>query len=210
MMSSRGRYEDASTLLFLVPFIASGAYAVYLWATTGLTAVLPTSVYLTVTRDPYVFLAGTVAVLAGVLVDLSGFDPQKRRERLSWDSGYLQKTAAACFVLSLLMAWYSNGFTDVSGAAEDFVVGRYSIVFPALVFLFSYLVNPSLKTGGAASYRFLGFLAMLAVPAVVYEVGKRNTIVGLVSAVIVMAVGLYLLLNAGRKPPSGASGGPSA
>jgi len=197
-MSSRGRYEDASTLLFLVPFIVSGAYAIYLWASSGLTLVLPSSAYLQVTRDPYVFLAGTFAVLVGVMLDLRGVDQERRRERLAWVSGYLQKTAAACFVLALLMAWYANGFVDVSGAANDFVVGRYSIVFPGLIFLFSYLVNPNLKLGGATSYKFLGFLAMLAVPAVVYEVGKRNVVVGLSSATVFLVIGLYLLLRTAR------------
>lgn len=210
MMSSRGRYEDASTLLYLVPFIASGAYAIYLWVSSGLTPLLPASAYLQVTRDPYVFLAGTFAVLVGVILDLRGSDPQKRRERLAWTSGYLQKTAAACFILSLLMAWYANGFLDISGTADDFVVGRYSIVFPALLFLLSYMVNPSLKLSGARSYKFLGFLAMLAVPAVVYEVGKRSTVIGLSSATVFLVIGLYLLLGSGPKPAAETSGGPSA
>jgi hypothetical protein len=210
LMSIRGKYEDASTLLFLVPFIVSGAYGVYLWVTTKITPILPTSAYLQVTRDPYVFLVGILAVFVGVIVDLRGVDPRSRRERLAWDSGYLQKTAAACFVLSLLMAWYANGFVDISGAAQDFVVGRYSIVFPAVLVLFSYLVNPALKLGGAASYKLAGFVAMLAVPAVVYEVGKRSAIVGLASAAALMVVGLYLLLRAGPKPAPESSSGPPA
>ena len=204
-MSSRGRYEDISTVLFLVPFIVSGVYGIYLWVTLGISLVFPPSAYLQVTRDPYVFLIGILAVLGGVLLDLSGVEPQNRRERLSWTSNYLQKTAAACFVLSLLVAWYANGFIDIVGTAQDFVVGRYSLVFPAMVFLFSYLVNPSLKTSGATSYRFLGFLAMLAVPAVVYEVGKRNTVVGLASALALMLIGVYLILGAARKPASDSS-----
>jgi len=204
-MSSRGRYEDISTVLFLVPFIVSGVYGIYLWVTLGISLVFPSSAYLQVTRDPYVFLIGILAVLGGVLLDLSGVEPQSRRERLSWTSNYLQKTAAACFVLSLLVAWYANGFIDIVGTAQDFVVGRYSLVFPAMVFLFSYLVNPSLKTSGATSYRFLGFLAMLAVPAVVYEVGKRNTVVGLASALALMLIGVYLILGAARKPASDSS-----
>jgi len=210
LMSSRGRYEDASTLLFLVPFIASGADAIYLWVSSGISAKLPSSVYLDVTRDPYIFLVGILAVLAAVLLDVNGVDRQVRRERLAWTSGYLQKTAAACFVLSLVMAWYANGFLDLSGAAEDFVVGRYSIVFPVILVFFSYLVNPSLKVGGAASYKLLGFLALLAVPAVVYEVGKRDTVVGLASAVILMIVGVYLLIRTGTKPAAEPASGSSA
>jgi len=199
-MTRRGRYEDLSTLLFLVPFMASGVYAVYLWAASGITLVLPTSVYLNVTRDPYVFLSGTLAVLVGLIIDLGGTEPTKRRDRLAWDSGFLQKVAAASFVLALVAAWYSNGFSDILGAAQDFVLGRYSIVFPALLVLLSYLVNPSLKLSGAASTKVLGFLAMLAVPAVIYEVGKRNPAVGLSTAALVMILGLYLLLRQSRPP----------
>jgi len=209
-MSSRGKYEDVSTLLYLVPFIASGAYGLYLWFSSGITAILPSSAYLEVTRDPYVFLAGTFAVLLGLILDLSGTELQGRRERLVWTSGFLQKTAVACFLLSLLMAWYSNGFLDVAGAADDFVVGRYAIVFPALLFLFSYLVNPTLKLGDARNNKFLGFLAMLAVPAVVYEVGKRNTVVGLASATVFLVIGLWLMLRTGSKAKDEAPGGPSA
>lgn len=194
-MSSRGRYEDVSTLLFLVPFLASGLYALYLWASSGITPILPAGVYLSVTRDPYVFLTGTLAVLAGLVVDMRGSEPASRRDRLAWDSSFLQKTAAACFILALIMAWYANGFYDLSGAAQDFVVGRYSIVFPALLVLLSYLVNPALRLSGAASAKVLGFLAMLAVPAVIYEVGKRNASVGLAAAAALMLVGIYLLLR---------------
>lgn len=206
MMSGRRRYEDASTVLLLVPFVASGAYAIYLWVSGGLTAVLPSSVYLEVTRNSYVFLAGLGAVLLGLLLDLRGVDPQARRERLAWESGYLQKTAAACFVLSLVTAWYANGFLDVAGAADDFVVGRYSIVFPAVLVLLSYMLNPSLKLSGAASYRFLAFVAMLAVPAVVYEVGKRMVAAGLIAAAALIVVGVYLFLMAGRKAESESQG----
>lgn len=194
-MSSRGRYEDASTLLFLVPFIASGLYGLYLWVASGVTPILPTGVYLDVTRDPYVFLSGTFAVLAGLVVDLRGAEPASRRERLAWDSGFLQKAAAACFVLALAMAWYANGFSDLSGTAEDFVVGRYSVVFPALLVLLSYLINPALKFSGATSTKVLGFLVMLAVPAVIYEVGKRSATAGLSAAAVMILAGLYLLLR---------------
>jgi len=209
LMSSRGKYEDASTLLYLVPFIVSGAYGIYLWVSSGLTPTLPSSAYLQVTRDPYVFLIGIFAILLGVMLDLSGVERQKRRERLAWTCGYLQRTAVACFILALLMAWYANGFLDITDTAQDFVVGRYSVVFPALLFLFSYLVNPTLKLGGAASYKFLGFLAMLAVPAIVYEVGKRDIVVGLASATVFLVVGLYLLVKvSGSASQASGSGAP--
>lgn len=197
-MSTKGRYEDISTVLFLIPFIASGAYAIYLWASSGLTPLLPTSVYLSVTRDPYIFLAGTFAVLLGLIVDVSSVDPPNRRERLASESSFLQKTAAAAFVLALIMAWYANGFVNVLGAAQDFVLGRFSIVFPALLVLLSYLVTPALKLRGVQTTKWLGFVVMLAVPAVIYVLGKRNAIAGLSTAAAVMVVGLYLLLRTSK------------
>jgi hypothetical protein len=83
-MSGRGSLEDLSTILFMLPFVGSGVYAIYLWASSGATAILPVSVYLNVTRDPYLFLGATMAVLAGLILDLRGVDPEKRRSR--WPS----------------------------------------------------------------------------------------------------------------------------
>jgi hypothetical protein len=45
---------------------------------------------------------------------------------------------------------------------------------------------------------WLGFVVMLAVPAVIYELGKRDAVVGLSTAAAVMALGLYLLLRTGK------------
>ncbi len=199
MMSSRGRYEDLSSILFLMPFIASGVYGIYLWAQAGLSLTLPTSVYLNVTRDPIVFLVGTLAVFLALIVDVWDTEPAERRGKLSLESGYLQRTAAAAFVLALVMAWYANGFLNISGMAQDFVVGRFSLVFPTLIFLTSYLITTPLNARDLGKSRVLGIISMLAVPAVVYELGKRNAPAGLgVSAALILA-GLFLFLRTGSK-----------
>lgn len=199
MMGRKGKYEDVSSMLFLTPFIASGIYAIYLWALAGPSLRLPTSVYLNVTRDPTVFLVGTLAVLLALVVDIWNTEPANRRRQLALESGYLQKVAAASFILALLMAWYANGFLDISGTAQDFVVGRFSLVFPTLIFLLSYLITTPLNVRDLGKSRVLGIISMLLVPVVVYELGKRNAIAGLVVSAFLILAGLFLFLRTGAK-----------
>ncbi|MDV3293697.1 MAG: hypothetical protein LYZ70_05450 [Nitrososphaerales archaeon] len=199
MMGRKGWYEDLSSTLFLMPFIASGIYAIYLWALAGPSLRLPTSVYLKVTRDPTVFLVGTLAVLLALIVDLWNTEPANRRGQLALESGYLQRVAAASFVLALVMAWYANGFLDVSGTARDFFVGRFSLVFPTLVFLLSYLITTPLNVRDLGKSRVLGIISMLLVPAVVYELGKRNVLAGLVVSAFLIVAGLFLFLRTSAK-----------
>jgi len=198
-MSGRGRYDDASTVLYLVPFFLSGVYAMYLWAASGPSLVLPGTVYLTVTRDPVVFVLGTLAVFGGLLLDLRGKDPAHRAAALSAQSSFLQKMAAASFTLALAMALYSNGFLDLTGAAVDFVVGRFGVVFPAILVLLSYLITAPLGLGSLKSSFALGMIALLLVPAVVYELGRRNAIAGLTGAALLIIAGVLLFLRSASK-----------
>jgi hypothetical protein len=198
-MSGRSRHEDVSTILFLVPFLASGLYGLYLWVESGVSLTLPSTVYLTVTRDPTVFVAGTFAVFLGLIMDVAGVDPSARLARLQSESGFLQKLAAASFVLSIVMALYANGFTNVSGAASDFLVGRFSLAFPVILVLLSYLATAPFKWGALTRSRVLGIISMLLVPPVLYEVGKRNPVAGLGVSLLLLIVGIYLFLRTDRK-----------
>ncbi len=200
-MSNKSLYSDASALLYLVPFVASGAYALYLWALGGITPILPTVVYLTVTRDPIVFMLGSLSVMLGVVLELSSTDPAERVAKLSSLGNTLQSIAAAGLVLALLCAWYANGFTDVSGAATDFIVGRFSLVFPAMMVLLSYFVTARFNLDSLRNRKVLGIIALLLVPASVYALGRRNTSLGLGAALVLFIVGLALLLMNNRKQP---------
>ena len=198
-MSLRGRSEDLSTLLYMVPFVAAVGYAIVLWAQAGASAFLPTSVYLTVTRDPILFIAGSLATLLGVVVEMDGTEPSGRPAKLQSLGGTLQSIAIASLVVVLLSAWYANGFTDLGGAATDFVVGRYGLVFPAMMVLFSYLLTIRFRLGSIANRSFAALVALLLVPASVYEIGKRSVPLGVGIAFILLVVGMYLYLSPGRK-----------
>jgi hypothetical protein len=198
-MSSRGRYEDLSTLLYMLPFAASGVYGLVLWVQSGISATLPTSVYLTVTRDPILFMVGTLSVLLGLMVEINSTEVSARRLRLQSMGGTLQSMAAASLILVLLAAWYSNGFTDLGGAATDFVIGRYGIVFPAMLVLLSYLISAQFRLASVASQKGLAVIAMLLVPVSLYEVGKRNLFLGLFIAFVLLLAGLGIYLYPEKK-----------
>lgn len=201
-MSSRGRYEDAAAILYLVPFVLSGVYGLFLWVQNGLTAILPSSVYLTVTRDPYVFMAGSVAIFAGVVLDVSGADRGARRAKVASVGSTLQSVAIASLVLVIIAALYANGFSNVGGTASDFIVGRYGIVFPAMMILLSYLITGQFRFSGLVSRKFIGLIALLLVPVSVYELGRRDITVGLALAFVLLVIGVGAFVLPGRKPPT--------
>jgi hypothetical protein len=203
-MSSAGRYGDLSAILYIVPFLASGIYGAYLWAQAGLSANLPTSVYLTVTRDPYVFILGSLSVMLGVILDTRGADPAQRKARLASLSNTLQSIAIASLILVLIAAFYANGL-NVGGAADDFIIGRYGLVFPAVLVLLSYLVTARFDFPSLAKPKVLAVIALLLVPVSIYEIGKREVAVGLGVALVLIIIGLsaYILPERKKSAPEG-------
>ena len=197
-MSNKGKHEDAVTLLYFVPFLASAIYGIYLWVMAGMSAILPSSVYLTVTRSPYVFLVGSFAVMLGAVIDVTFVNPASRETRLRSTASILQSIAVASLILSLLGAWYSNRFVDLSGTVSDFLIGRYAVLFPAVLVLLSYLVVIPLKVETLRNAKVLGTISLVLVPVAVYEVGKRDTAVGLAIALVLAVLGIWLFLRGGK------------
>ena len=197
-MSSSGRYGDATAVLYIVPFLASGIYGLYLWVQAGLSAILPTSVYLTVTRDPYIFMVGSLAVLLGVFLDMSGTDPAQRKAKLTSIGSNLQSLAVASLILVLVCALYANGL-NIGNAASDFIVGRYGLVFPAVLVLLSFLVTAQFNFSALAKPRAFGIIALLLATGSIYEIGKRQVTVGLAIALFLIIVGASAFLLPDRK-----------
>jgi hypothetical protein len=200
-MSARERYEDYSTLLYIVPFAASGIYGLVLWVQNGLSLVLPASVYLTVTRDPYVFMVGSLAVMLGVIIEINGADPGTLQAKVASVGNMLQSIAVASLILVLICALYANGFTDLQGTASDFIIGRYGVVFPVMLVLLSYLITAQFKVSAVGNRKVLAVIALLLVPASLYEIGKRQTAAGLAIAFVFLVAGIALYLYPERKHP---------
>lgn len=186
--------DDISTLLYIVPFALSAIYALVRWAGEGFTYFLPSTVYLDVTRDPYVFIVGTFAIFAGLAIEVRGTEPSKRNAKLHSLGGTLQTIAASSFVLAIICALYANGFTGVSAAASDVIVGRYALVFPVLLVLMSYLVTARFNFVSLGTRGAVGIILLLLVPVSLREVGKRNISLGLAGAFVLLILGLAVLL----------------
>lgn len=201
-MSTRARYEDLSTLLYLVPFVGGVVYALALWVQSGASFFLPTTAYLTVTRDPTLFMIGSLAVLLGLMIEVNSTEPARRSVKLAYLGGTLQSIAMGSLAIVLLSAWYANGFIDLTGAATDVIVGRYGLVFPAVMVLLSYLLTARFRLQSLGSRQVLAVIAMLLVPASLYEIGKRQVALGLGVAFLLLLAGLFLLLYPVRQAPA--------
>jgi hypothetical protein len=200
-MSSRGRYEDISTLLYLVPFVVPVLYGIVLWAQSGPSWLLPTSVYLTVTRDPIVFIAASLSIMLGVMLEVNASEPSQRPSKLISLGNTLQSIAIASLVITVISALYANGF-DPIGTGNDFIIGRYGLVFPALMVLLSYLITAQFRFSSLANTKVLAIVALLLVPASLYELGRHQTALGLGVAFVLLLVGLGMYLLPQRKTPS--------
>ncbi len=196
--TAAGRNGDVALLLYAAPFVLNFVYALYLWLGAGLSATLPQYVFLEVAQSPYLFLAGFGAVLLAAFLDFGAEAPEARKGALVALSKRLQLVAGVSVVLAFLSAWYSAGF-DAATAGFNLLDGRYPLVFPALLVFVSFLILPSVKLQGANRKNLLVTVLLIASPAVLYEVGKRNTVAGLGLGLILLLAAAFLLLRDSRE-----------
>lgn len=188
------KYGDVALLLYAAPFILNFVYALYVWSGVGLSAVMPQIVYLEVTQSPYIFLAGFAAVALAVVLDFDAEPANARKGATATLSRRLQLIALVSVVLAFISAWYSAG-GDLGTGVLNMVDGRYPLVFPAVLVLFSFLILPSVKLQGANTKNLLVILLLIASPAALYELGKRDSTAGLGVGLALVLVAAYLLVN---------------
>lgn len=153
----------------------------------------------TVTRDPILFLVGTFSVMLGVVLEVSSAGPSGRPAKLSSVASTLQTIGLAGFILAFVCAFYAHGFYDIPGTVNDFLVGRFSIIFPVMMILFSYLASARFNLGSIRTPTVLGIVAMLLSPASLYAIGRRNPTLGFVVALAFLLAGLGLFLMPRRR-----------
>lgn len=191
---SAGRNGDIALLLYAAPFILNFVWALYLWVGAGLSSILPQIVFLQVTQNPYLFLSGFGAVALAAVIDFNSEPPERRRAALSTLSKRLQAIAVLSVVLALIAAWYAAAF-DPGVTLFNLLDARYPLVFPALLVFLSFAILPSVRLQGANQRNLLIVLLLLASPAAIYEIGRRNTAVGLGLGLVLLLAAVYLLLT---------------
>jgi len=193
-MKTSDSREDVPFILFLVPFAVPGVYAIYLWAQAGLSATLPQTVFLQVTENPYVFLIGFAAVIFGAVMDVLRAEPALRRAKVLEESTTIQKIAVIALVLGALSAWYAAGF-DPGTAASNVLQGRYVVVFPALLIVFSFVMLPAVSIRKDQTNNVLIAVLLLAIPLAIDEVGKRSFFGGMGIGIVLLVAAVYLYLR---------------
>jgi uncharacterized membrane protein YfhO len=128
-------------------------------------------------------------VIFGAVMDILYAEPALRKAKVIQESTTIQIIAVIALVLGGLCAWYAAGF-DPGVAASNVLAGRYVIVFPAMLVIFSFLMLPALTIRKDQTNIVAIAVLLLAVPLAVDEIGKRSFFAG-------MGVGLILLIAAG-------------
>jgi hypothetical protein len=148
--------ENISFILYLIPLVASVVYALTAWVTNGLSSALPITVYLTVTKDPYLFLIGFAAICSAVLVEIIGSPSATRIAKLISNIKQIQILAIVCVLSSLVSVWSATDYSPSIGRLLDVLLeGRYALIFPLMLFILAFLLSPSIRLSSLSAGRLL-------------------------------------------------------
>ena len=164
--------ENISFILYLVPLISSTIYAISLWTSEGLSSTLPETVYLSVTKDPYLFLISFLAICCAVLIEVFGSSKESRLNRIKENSRQLQVLAVISFSAAVLSVWSTIGYSfNISGILPVLLEGKYALLFPIMLFTLAFLLNTSLKFNLLSFNNFMqnaSIILMISSPLIFY------------------------------------------
>lgn len=192
MESKSNSVEDAAFLLFLVPIIMSGAYAIYATITSSAFKV---DTYVAVTSNPVIFIAALAAVCGGTLLEVYKSPQEARMKKLDANARRMQKLAILTLILSLIAALVSLGAAPLPIYVGTFLAGRYPILFSVLLVFLSFMTVVPIRLKGlsrSAGTNALAVILLLLAP-VVYFIGSSGTIafeIRAIVATVLLIVGL--------------------
>ncbi len=195
--------ENISFILYLVPLISSTIYAISLWTSEGLSSTLPETVYLSVTKDPYLFLVGFLAICCAVLIEVFGSSKESRLSRIETNSKQIQILAVISFSAAVLSVWSTIGYSfDISRTLQILLAGRYALIFPLMLFILAFLLNTSLKFNLLSFNNLMknaSFILMIASPLIFYGLWRIHVPwEGIISiTLIILIIGVALILYKG-------------
>jgi len=195
--------ENISFVLYLVPLIASTVYALSLWVPEGLSSNLPETIYLSVTKDPYLFLIGLLAICSAILIEVYGSSKESRLNRIKDNSRQLQVLAVISISAAILSVWSTIGYSfNISGILQILLEGRYALVFPVMLFILAFLLNTSLRSDFLSFNNLVKNASLILIifsPLIFYGLWSIHVPwEGIISVtLIVLITGIVLLLYKG-------------
>jgi len=175
--------EDAALILYLIPILLNGGYGLWKWVTGGADLAALQQIYINLTREPVVFLAGLIAVCLAVVLDARYLSPIEDVDRR------VTRLAVFCFITALIIALISTRF-NLSSGLTLFLQGRYALIFPALLMVLSFLFR--VRGVSLASLkgvrRWLSLLLLLISPLSLYLLWRLGVVWYAVFAVPLLLV----------------------
>lgn len=186
-----------------MPLLVSTIYALSLWISKGLSSALPETVYLTVTKDPYIFLIGVLSICLAVIIEIYASPITSRLSKLEANSRQIQFLAVICFVTSAISVWSASGYSfSMSKFIQIFLEGRYALVYPLMLFILALLLKSSLQLKPLYSNNLrenISFILLIASPIICYGLWSIHiSWGGIISVTLITSIiGLALLLYKG-------------
>jgi hypothetical protein len=170
--------EDVSFLLYMVPIVLNGIYALFLWFPQGIGFALPSEVYLKVTKDPVIFLVGFSVICIALLLETKTSPENMRVEKVEQNISRMRLLAFLSIALSIISAWSATGYSsDFINLLNIYTEGIYAMIFPALLLGFSFLIQPSIKLGLKISnivYEVVPLILFLLSPVSLFILWRFN------------------------------------
>ncbi len=196
--------EDLSFLMYLVPFLVSGAYAFYSAYPQELPIPPSEAVYLAVTKSPEVFAIGSVCVMAGLLLRVVPCPPVERHRKILEAIGRLQWVAVSSFGLAIVSALSTMRFSgNVSAVFSLVLEGRYALVFPLFMLILSFLISPAVSLGKVVRIVLSEegpLILALASPVVMFALWKASLSPSLAFVAGIVVAGIAAAIIAVRPP----------
>ncbi len=182
--------------MYLMPFIAGIFGSIYYLIVLGDADRTLYNMFLLVTKDPLIFLAGFLG-----LVVATCFDVKSSSGSFEKIPSKLQKIALTILIIELFGGLVAVNFVDLGGLFSLFIDGKYAALMPLLTLVYSFLVlliktssfDVTLKALGTAA----SIILMLAGPSYVFYSSAfgtgSNYVLGL--AILMSGFLFYILIK---------------
>jgi len=162
---TKDQVEDIAFLSYLTPFFAGIIGWIYYYIILGPGESFYT-IFVVVSKDPFLYLIGCIGVITATIFDAKGSEGHVEEI-----ASRVEKVALALLAIEATVAFLIAG-VDISKIFYMFVDGKYSVILPLSLLIYSYLIpvgrtrlpRPSLHS----TLNAFAILIMISAPAFIF------------------------------------------
>ncbi len=157
---------DMSVVAFMLPYLITAAYGIYVYIAVGSSSVQDKNVvaFLTITKNPYLFILGSALTLLAVVLFVTAFEGGKRTGSMETASRILAFLGVSSTVSTYMVAAYSSGgLVEAVGLMTE---GRFASIYPLILFSTSFLLRLEFPASFSETFMrwLIPILPLVAVP----------------------------------------------